>query len=220
MAESDGVTGGMKRWRFPFSPAGVAGGLLGMVLAGWAVWAREEPADITKGQSGQWRSEKRVIDLHMHIDGTPERFDRAVRIMDQAGVGIGVNLSGGTVIPGEGGISPFEKVKALADERYPGRFVHYMNLDYARWDEPDFSARAAEQIEAGHRLGAAGFKEYKRLGLFLKDKNQKLISIDDARLDAVWAKCGELGLPVSVHVADPEAFWKAFDSNNERWKEL
>ncbi len=220
MAERDGVTGGMKRWRFPFSPAGVAGGLLGMVLAGWAVWAREEPADITKGQPGQWRSEKRVIDLHMHIDGTPERFDRAVRIMDKAGVGIGVNLSGGTVTPEKDGKSAFEKVKALADGRYPGRFVHYMNLDYSSWDEPDFSARAAEQIEEGHRLGAAGFKEYKRLGLFLKDKNQKLISIDDARLDAVWAKCGELGLPVSVHVADPEAFWKAFDSNNERWKEL
>ncbi len=210
----------MKQWRLPFSPAGAAVSLLGVVVAGWAVGAREERADIAKGLPGQWRSEHRVIDLHMHIDGTPERFDRAVRIMDKAGVGIGVNLSGGTVTPEKDGKSAFEKVKTLADERYPGRFVHYMNLDYAAWDEPGFSATAAKQIEEGHRLGAAGFKEYKRLGLFLKDKNQKLISIDDPRLDAVWAKCGELGMPVSVHVADPEAFWKAFDSNNERWKEL
>ncbi|MDB6070058.1 MAG: Amidohydrolase, partial [Verrucomicrobiales bacterium] len=43
---------------------------------------------------------------------------------------------------------------------------------------------------------------------------------DDPRLDAMWEKCGELGMPVSVHVADPQAFWRAFDEKNERWKEL
>ncbi len=210
----------MKQFPLLFSPMGMAAGALGVVLAGWAVVAREQPADITKGLPAQWRAEKRIIDLHMHISGTPERLDRAVKIMDRAGVGIGVNLSGGTVTPRADGKSEFENVKSMADGLHPGRFVHYLNLDYAGWDEPDFSARAARQIEEGHRLGAAGLKEYKRLGLFLKDKNQKLIAIDDARLDAVWAKCGELGLPVSVHVADPAAFWKAYDSNNERWKEL
>ena len=104
--------------RFPFSPAGAAVSLLAVVVAGWAVWAREEPAGITKGLPGQWRSEKRVIDLHMHIDGTPERFDRAVRIMDKAGVGIGVNLSGGTVTPEKDGKSAFEKVKASVVVRW------------------------------------------------------------------------------------------------------
>jgi hypothetical protein len=39
-----------------------------------------------------------------------------------------------------------------------------MNLDYTGWDQPDFSERAVGQIEEGNRLGAAGFKEYKRLG--------------------------------------------------------
>ncbi len=171
-------------------------------------------------QPDRWREERRIIDLHMHIDGTPDRFDRAVRIMDRAGVGIGVNLSGGTVTHKEGAQSEFERVKALADTRYPGRFVHYMNLDYSGWDEPDFGAKAAAQIAEGHRLGAAGFKEYKRLGLYLKDGNKQLIRIDDPKLDPVWKKCGELGMPVSIHVADPKAFWLAFDDKNERWKEL
>jgi hypothetical protein len=44
-----------------------------------------------------WRAEHRTIDLHMHIDPTEEHFARAVKIMDAAGIGIGVNLSGGTV---------------------------------------------------------------------------------------------------------------------------
>jgi predicted TIM-barrel fold metal-dependent hydrolase len=95
-----------------------------------------------------------------------------------------------------------------------------MNLDYAGWDEPDFSARAAAQVEEGFRLGAAGLKQSKALGLYLRDKRGALLKIDDPKLDGAWAKCGELGLPVSIHVADPRAFWLPYDPSNERWTEL
>lgn len=167
-----------------------------------------------------WRRERRIIDLHMHIDAKEDRYARAVRIMDAAGIGVGVNLSGGTVTRGDNGKSAFETSKEMADRLYPSRFVHYMNLDYAGWNEPDFAERAAKQIEEGHRLGAVGFKEYKRLGLSLRDAKKELIKIDDPKLDGVWAKCGELGMPVSIHVADPRAFWLPYDENNERWTEL
>jgi predicted TIM-barrel fold metal-dependent hydrolase len=167
-----------------------------------------------------WRRERRIIDLHMHIDAKEDRYARAVRIMDTAGIGVGVNLSGGTVTPGESGKSALQTSKEMGDRLYPGRFVHYMNLDYAGWNEPDFAERAARQIEEGHRLGAVGFKEYKRLGLFLRDAKKELIKIDDPKLDGVWAKCGELGMPVSIHVADPRAFWLPYGESNERWIEL
>ena len=186
----------------------------------WMLWAARLEPGYRHAAAETWRQEKRIIDLHMHIEGTPERFERAVRIMDRSGVGIGVNLSGGVVTAKEEEQSEFAKVKALADARHPGRFVHYMNLDYAGWDEPGWPENAAAQIVEGKRLGAAGLKEYKRLGLYLKDGSKALIRIDDAKLDAVWAKCGELGMPVSIHVADPRAFWLAFDEKNERWKEL
>jgi predicted TIM-barrel fold metal-dependent hydrolase len=140
--------------------------------------------------------------------------------MDAAGVGVVVNLSGGVVTHAPGEESEFARNKAKADLRHPGRFLHYMNLDYSGWDEPGFAAGAVKQVEEGHRLGAAGFKEYKRLGLYLKDKAGKLIRVDDERLDPVWRRCGELGMPVSIHVADPQAFWKPYDATNERWREL
>jgi hypothetical protein len=44
-------------------------------------------------------------------------------------------------------------------------------------------------------------KEYKRLGLYLKDKAGRLIRVDDPKLDPVWRRCGELGMPLSIHVA-------------------
>jgi predicted TIM-barrel fold metal-dependent hydrolase len=182
-----------------------------------------DDADIAavREQANRWRAERRLIDMHQHVEFTPERLARAVRIMDGAGIGVAVSLGSGTVTAGANGEpSEFERARKLTDELYPGRFVHYMILDYSGWNEDDFATRAAEQIAEGHRLGAAGLKEFKRLGLFLRDKNNKLIQPDDPKLDVAWAKCGELGMPVSIHVGDPKAFWEPFDESNERWAEL
>jgi hypothetical protein len=172
-------------------------------------------------EAERWRSDHRVIDLHQHIDFTPEHLARAVKIMDAVGIGIGVNLSGGTVTPGpDGGASEFQVNRSLGERLHPGRFVYYLNLDYGSWDQPDFSARAVKQVEEGYRLGAAGLKEYKRLGLYLRDGKGHLLKVDDPKLDAVWERCGDLHLPVSIHVADPRAFWAPYNEQNERWKEL
>ncbi|CAN5459053.1 hypothetical protein BH23VER1_BH23VER1_19610 [soil metagenome] len=177
-----------------------------------------------RGLSGadpeRWREEGRIIDLHVHASGSADRIERAAAIMGRVGVGLGVNLSGDTTIPALGTVSRFAQNVERADSAAPGRFVHFMNLDYSRWDEPDFAEHAVKQVEEGHRQGAAGLKEYKRLGLYLKDKAGELVAIDDPALDPVWARCGELGMPVSIHVADPKAFWAPYDESNERWDEL
>lgn len=168
-----------------------------------------------------WRAERRLIDIHQHINCSTQHLARAIKIMDAAGLGLVVNLTGATVTPGPDGTpSQFERNQAAMDALYPGRFLQYMTLDFSGWDEPDFPQKAVAQIETGFRLGAAGLKEFKRLGLYLKDRSGKLIAVDDPKLDPVWERCGQLGMPVSIHVADPKAFWAPFDSANERWEEL
>ncbi len=198
----------------------IAAGLLATVELGLAQGADSDWA--AAGQAaGAWRAEHRIIDLHQHIDCTPRHLARAVKIMDAAGIGLAVNLSGGTVTrPKEGEPSEFERNKKLADTLYPGRFLFYMNLDYQNWDQPDFARQAVQQVEEGRRLGAAGWKEFKRLGLYLRDGAGNLLKVDDAKLDPMWKRLGELNMPVSIHVADPKAFWLPYNENNERWKEL
>jgi predicted TIM-barrel fold metal-dependent hydrolase len=197
----------------------------GLLLPVPSLQARDEVAEVRR-QADQWRAEHRTIDMHVHIESNNEqvleqRYRRALKIMDAAGLGIGVNLSGGTVTRGtNGGPSVFETSKAMADRLAPGRFLLYFNLDYAGWNRPDWSERAVKQVEEAHRLGAAGLKEYKRLGLYLRDGVGKLIKIDDPKLDSVWRRCGELEMPVSIHVGDPKAFWLPYNEKNERWKEL
>lgn len=46
-------------------------------------------------------------------------------------------------------------------------------------------------------------------------------SNDDPRIDPIWAKCGELGIPVMIHSSDPKAFHDGpVDKYNERYEEL
>ena len=181
-----------------------------------------EPPEVAavEREADGWRREHRLIDMHEHIPPVPEAITHAVKILDAVGVGVAINLSGGTVTKAREGPSSFEYTKGVFDALYPHRFLEYMNLDYTDWDAPDFAARAVRQVERGAKLGAAGFKEFKRLGLYLRDGAGKLIRVDDPKLDGVWRRCGELGLPVSIHVADPRAFWQPFDPSNERWDEL
>src|SRR6476646_6801869 len=66
-----------------------------------------------------WRRERRIVDMHMHIEGLPTRFVRAINIMNAAGIGLGVELGSGTVIPGKEGVSEFEKVQQVGKDICP-----------------------------------------------------------------------------------------------------
>jgi hypothetical protein len=173
------------------------------------------------GQAEQWRAEHRIIDLHQHMDYSPALLARAIRVLDASGVGLGVDLTPGTVTPGaHGEPSEFERNKKMEDTLFPGRWLQYMNLDYKNWDQPDFARQAVQQVEEGRRLGAAGYKEWKRFGLYLHDGKGDLIKIDDPKLDPMWERLGQLHLPVSIHVGDPKAFFEPYTPDNERWQEL
>src|SRR5207253_11021098 len=40
------------------------------------------------------------------------------------------------------------------------------------------------------------------------------------RFNPMWEECGGLGMPVAIHISDPEAFFLPTDRFNERFEEL
>src|SRR5271163_4550292 len=102
----------------------------------WIAGAQDDVAAVVR-QADEWRAEHRIIDLHQHMDYTPELLARAIRVMDASGVGLGIDLTPGTVTPGPNGEpSEFEAHKKMEDTLYPGRWIQYFNLDYKNWDQP------------------------------------------------------------------------------------
>src|SRR5207247_8904743 len=82
------------------------------------------------------------------------------------------------------------------------------------------SGKMVGQIDDAGRRGGRGLKVMKDFGLQVRDKSGKLVAVDDPRLDPVWEECGRLGIPVAIHVTDPEAFFHPVDARNERYEEL
>lgn len=165
------------------------------------------------------------IDVHNHQYGMQdgkEFLDGRIIDMDSLNMGIMVNLSG------RGWTNDIDKstevlVKSLENVKanYPSRFAVFTNVDFNTINEPGWSARAAQMLEDDvKKYGAKGLKIYKSLGFSVTNTDGSIVPIDDPRIDAVWAKAGELGIPVLIHTADPAPFWQPIDQFNERWLEL
>jgi len=169
-----------------------------------------------------------VVDVHFHgrikLGATAEAVDDYVAIMDEQNIALAVSLDGHL------GEEIDEHERFLTDE-HPGRFVVFAYIDWqgagktdepATWacNQPDFAARTVEQLRDAKARGASGVKIFKQLGLGFRNPDGSLIAIDDVRFDPIWEACGELGLPILIHVADPVAFFEPIDQHNERWEEL
>ena len=103
---------------------------------------------------------------------------------------------------------------------FPDRFAIFNGVDYSLFERNDFAAALSRNLRESVAAGAKGLKVWKPLGLTVKDPAGKLIPVDDARLDELWATAGELNVPVMIHVADPVAFFDPLDARNERYEEL
>ncbi len=156
----------------------------------------------------------RFIDVHSHQrDMSASALKRMIVDMDRINEGIMVNLSGGSG-------KRIQNMVASIQANYPNRFVVFANVDFDGVGDANWSEKAAKQLEEDVKNGAKGLKIYKSLGLRYKDNDGNRLAIDDPRLDPIWAKCAELGIPVLIHAADPKSFWDEMDSKNERWLEL
>ena len=159
-----------------------------------------------------------AIDAHNHTTypgfGWEELdMEETLRELDLLNVATVVNLSGGS------GDELKRNLERL-DLAYPGRFVTFCNVDFAGVGTPGWAERATTQLEADVKAGARGLKIYKELGLRFRDTAGCLVLPDDPRLSDVWDAAGELGIPVTIHTADPVAFFRPLDRFNERWDEL
>ena len=159
-----------------------------------------------------------VIDVHNHINdarGIDDHMDpqKVIQIMDNT------NVSTVVILTGMWG----EKLQRILDEMvkpYPGRFLAFTEMDWSRIDDPNFSKEMIAQLDDSVARGARGLKILKNFGLEVQGKDGKLIAVDDPRMDPVWDECGRLGIPVSIHTSDPEAFFHPVDASNERYEEL
>ncbi len=166
------------------------------------------------------------VDVHSHQYKMPNQdLSEVVASMDSLNMGVMVNLSGrgfrrvGQQFDVNGHDYLVNSVKKVTDS-YPNRFVVFTNISFIGIGNEGWTEEAVKGLEDDVKAGAKGLKIYKSLGFGVNDVDGNRVPVDDERLDAIWGKCGELGIPVLIHSADPKSFWDPMDADNERWLEL
>ena len=194
-------------------------------------WEYDPPSSLEVPETRVTRAKYPFVDVHNHqFQMADQDLAELVAEMDALNMAVLVNLSGRgfrRIEEPDGSVRfalqepeylerAVENARATASER----FVVFTNIDFQGIDEPGWGERTAAGVERDVRNGASGLKIYKSLGMDAVDAAGERIPVDDPRIDPVWAKCGELGIPVLIHSADPAQFWQPKDGRNERLFEL
>lgn len=173
------------------------------------------------------RAKFQVIDIHTHfgfrLRGDREELAKYVRVMDSNNIAVSVSL--------DAKLGNEEDHLQFIGQGYEKRIAAFVHIDFQgagrkddpkTWasSQPGFVRNCVEQLRAAKEKGILGVKFFKSFGLTDKNADGSLIKIDDPRFDPIWKSCGELGLPVIIHTADPVAFFQPIDAHNERWEEL
>ena len=156
-----------------------------------------------------------TIDIHSHQPTPilPDEYAKVVKSMDSLSLQLLVNLSGGS------GDKLRQGLAAIKNSPFPDRMVLFANVEFKDVG-PGFGAKAAKQLEADIQAGAKGLKIFKDLGLEIRKADGTRLKLDDPELDPIWETAGRLNVPVLIHTADPQEFFREIDLTNERWLEL
>ncbi len=155
----------------------------------------------------------KTFTLDPNIEWNVKDVQGTLALMDELNVKCVVNLAGG-----------WGDMLRMNLERYkipfPDRFLIFANIDFTELNNRGFAEKWSKELERSIDAGAQGLKVYKMLGLQYRDELGNIVMPDDPRFDPIWAKAGELGIPILIHSSDPVAFFHPLDEANERWEEL
>ena len=153
-----------------------------------------------------------IVDVHCHGARPAAKLDEMVTVMDAVGVEKTVIFTAAI------SADRFTEARQIYS-KYPGRFDLWCSFDLT---SPD----PVKALEDCHRAGAVGVGEisdkgfgFRTGGGFRRGSSGPPPTpgphADDPRMDSLWDKCAQLGLPVNIHVSDPIWSYQPMDLRND-----
>lgn len=152
-----------------------------------------------------------MIDMHAHAWDLHFDIGKWVRRMDAA------NIEKTVVLTFETGKRFDDILKQYAP--YKNRFSLWCGFDYTGYDsDKQWTKKAVRELQRCKDNGAQGVGELgdKGLGEYYSSPVTGIgMHINDERMDPLFEACGNLDMPVSVHVADPVWMYMPMDVHND-----
>ena len=149
-----------------------------------------------------------TIDMHSHAyPESEEEIATWVKTMDAH------NIEKTIVLTYQTG-KAFDSIYNLYS-KYTERFDIWCGFDFTGYNEKGWSKKAVKELERCFKVGARGIGELGDKGeglLYSKPTAAYGMHIDDERMKPLIEKCGELGMPINIHIAEP--YWMYMPINN------
>ena len=153
-----------------------------------------------------------VVDVHSHdyVHSRAE-LDQWVKLMDQYSIRKTILLTKATGARFDSLVTKYAP--------YPDRFELWCGFDYTGYaKDANWTVHAIKELERCQRMGAKGVGELgdKGLGLYYDYPTKAYgMHIDDPRMKPLLKRCGELGMPVNIHVSESYWMYQKPDSTND-----
>src|SRR6266487_2495537 len=149
-----------------------------------------------------------AIDMHSHVFAKiDEELSKWVKTMDEAGIEKTIVLTGATG-------ARFDSIYTLYS-RYPKRFELWCGFDLSGYKDPGWIEKATRELERCFKEGARGVGELSDKGFGLHYSEGFGPHINDPLIKPLIKRCGELNMPINIHVADPYWMYLPMDSTND-----
>jgi predicted TIM-barrel fold metal-dependent hydrolase len=112
-----------------------------------------------------------------------------------------------------------EELLTALHRQHPDQIAYVATFSLEGLDEKGWAEKVIRWIEKCRAQGAVAVKVWKNVGMEFRDKNKRLVMVDDPRLRPVFQFLEENRIPLIAHLGEPRNCWLPLEkmtTNNDR----
>jgi len=109
-----------------------------------------------------------------------------------------------------------EEYALALQKNFPEHFQYATTVSVRKFNDDDWATQSISYIRNSLSKGAKAVKIYKVIGMSLRDRQGKLVMIDDPRFDSLFAFLEKNRVPVVGHLGEPRNCWLPVDKMTVR----
>jgi Amidohydrolase len=141
------------------------------------------------------------IDVHVHVNAENPAF------LEQAKADNFKLLTINVDYPDFPPVEVQQKVAMTWKSAYPDRIAWASTFYLKGWDSPDWQQRTIDHLDSTLVSGAVAVKVWKNIGMDFRDKDGKLVMIDDPKFDKIFRHIHSKNIPLFSHAGEPKDCW-------------
>lgn len=153
------------------------------------------------------------VDIHFHLHSENTDFVALARRDRFSFLNIATQSAGAEIMRQK------HKTVFLQYQANPDRIAAVSSFSMDGFDDVGWQERTIQFLDGTFEKGAVGVKIWKNIGMVVRDKNGKLVMIDDPRLDPIIEHIERQGIVLMGHLGEPKNCWLPLEEmtvNNDR----